>query len=72
MSRKTRLARIIGGFTLIALGIPGLFLPILQGVAMIAGGLFLLAPEFPWARRLLDWMKQRWAAARKVGRDSKR
>ncbi|MFQ5695778.1 MAG: PGPGW domain-containing protein [Terriglobia bacterium] len=68
MARWVRPARIIGGFLLIGLGIIGLFLPFLQGIAMIAGGLLLLAPEFPWARRILDWMKGRWTAARTAGK----
>ena len=29
------------------------------GVLTIAGGLAVLAPEFDWARKSLDWMKNR-------------
>lgn len=54
-----RLARLIAGWTLVALGILGLFLPILQGVALILAGLALLAPDVPFARRWLDWLKNR-------------
>ncbi|MFQ5662837.1 MAG: PGPGW domain-containing protein [Terriglobia bacterium] len=64
MAQAARLARIILGFALIGLGIVGLFLPFLQGIAMIAAGLLLLAPEYRWARRLLDWARQKWGAAR--------
>ncbi len=54
-----RVARLIAGWTLVALGIVGLFLPILQGVALILAGLALLAPDVPFARRWLDWLKNR-------------
>lgn len=67
MAQVVRLARIIGGFALIGLGIVGLFLPVLQGVAMIAAGLLLLAPEYRWAQRLLHWMKRKWREARGPG-----
>ena len=59
MARLARWARIIGGFGLIALGIVGLFLPVLQGIALIVAGLFLLAREYHWARRLLDWVRRK-------------
>jgi len=59
-----RLGRILLGFALLGLGILGLFLPFLQGIAMIVAGLLLLAPEFQWARRLLDWAKRRWHSFR--------
>lgn len=54
-----RWARIIGGFTLLAVGIAGLFLPIIQGIALIVAGLLLLAREYHWARRLLDWVRRK-------------
>ena len=59
-----RVVRIVAGFALIAGGIVGLFLPFLQGIAMIVAGLILLAREFHWARRLLDWTKRRWHAVK--------
>ena len=48
------------------LGVVGLFLPVLQGIAMIIAGLLLLAPEFPWARRLLVWAKRRYRRAKEA------
>ena len=71
MAKFWRIGRIISGFALLVLGIIGLALPVLQGVAMIVAGLLLLAPEFPWARRLLNWLKARYkrfraSAARKA------
>jgi uncharacterized membrane protein YbaN (DUF454 family) len=54
-----RLLRIISGFALLGLGIVGLFLPILQGIALIIAGLFLLAREYHWARNLLNWVRRK-------------
>lgn len=64
MAQLWRLTRIIGGFVLIGLGIIGLFLPFLQGIALIVAGLLLLAREFHWARRLLEWARHRWSSVR--------
>lgn len=67
MAQLWRLTRIIAGFILIGLGIVGLFLPFLQGIAMIVAGFLLLAREFHWARRVLEWAKRRWSSVRGVG-----
>jgi len=55
VAQIARWARIIGGFALLVLGVVGLFLPFLQGIAFIVLGLLLLSREYHWARRLLDW-----------------
>ncbi len=60
-----RLLRIISGFGLLGLGIVGLFLPILQGIAFIIAGLLLLAREYHWARSLLNWVRRRRGGAQK-------
>lgn len=54
-----RIARIGVGLGLILLGLFLLVLPG-PGILTIAGGLAVLAPEFQWAQRLLDWMKSRY------------
>ena len=59
-------SRIVGGFVLLVLGIIGLALPFLQGIAMIIGGLLLLSTEFRWAKWMLVWAKRRWASVRRV------
>jgi len=64
MAQVWRVARIVAGFALIGVGIIGLFLPFLQGIALIIAGLLLLAREFHWARRVVDWLRRRWDAAR--------
>jgi uncharacterized membrane protein YbaN (DUF454 family) len=63
VAQVAKWARIIGGFGLIALGVVGLFLPFLQGIAFIVLGLLLLSREYHWARRLLDWVKRKRGAA---------
>jgi hypothetical protein len=41
------------GWTLLVLGVIGLFLPILQGILFIMLGLLVLSWHNPWAERLL-------------------
>ena len=67
--RPWRVLRIASGFLLLALGIIGLFLPILQGVLMILAGLAVLGKDLPWSRKITD----RLAAfvKRRASRDSK-
>ncbi len=52
--------RWIGGVSLMALGVLGLFLPILQGWLLIALGALLLAREVPLFRRLALWVEARY------------
>ena len=57
-----RFSKILGGFTLLGLGVVMLVTPG-PGWLVIFLGLTLLAAEFVWARRLMDRMKQqgtRW------------
>ncbi len=49
-----RPVRIALGFLLLVLGVIGLFLPVLQGVLMLLGGLAILGRDLPWARSLTD------------------
>jgi len=42
----------IFGWTLIFVGVPGLFLPVLQGLLTLSAGLLLLSTEYEWARKL--------------------
>lgn len=48
------------GWTFIALGVVGLFLPVLQGVLFLLIGLFILSSEYVWAHRLLQKIKTRF------------
>ncbi|MDZ4801064.1 MAG: PGPGW domain-containing protein [Bryobacteraceae bacterium] len=59
----TKILRIGGGFALILIGIVGLILPIMPGWVFIIPGLLMLADYFPWARRLVDWAKEKYHSA---------
>ena len=52
--RAKRWAVLIVGWSLIAVGILGLFLPVLPGILFLVMGLLLLATEYAWARELID------------------
>jgi uncharacterized protein (TIGR02611 family) len=56
MKGVLRIAKMVGGFLLLAAGIAMIALPG-PGWLTIAAGLAILAGEFLWARRLLDQMK---------------
>ncbi len=63
-----RLAKLIAGFALLAAGVAMLALPG-PGWLTIAAGLAILADELPWARRMLDGLKQTAVrCARALGR----
>ncbi|CAA9280072.1 MAG: hypothetical protein AVDCRST_MAG27-3962 [uncultured Craurococcus sp.] len=53
-------ARKFIGFSLLALGVLGLVLPILQGVLFLALGLFVLRDQYPWARRWMGKLEDRF------------
>ena len=55
-----RIAIIIVGWVFIALGIVGLFLPVLQGILFLLVGLVVLSTEYHWARRLLGYVRNRF------------
>ena len=55
-----RVARQIAGWAMIALGVIGLFLPILQGFLFLAIGALLLAPYVRAFRRLSAWVHKRY------------
>ncbi len=52
------------GLTLIGLGIVGLFLPILQGIALILAGLAILSRQSRLAHTIVDRVKRSARAAR--------
>lgn len=58
-----RILLIIGGYGLIALGVVGLFVPVLQGILFIVAGVMLLAGEYAWARWLRWRIRQRFPVA---------
>ncbi len=69
--RLRRVARHVAGWSLLALGVVGLFLPILQGWLFIALAALLLAPDVPVFRRLLDWIEKRFPPLRALIKKSR-
>ena len=60
-----RVLVLIIGWAFIALGIVGLFLPVLQGILFLLIGLVILSTEYVWAHHLLTKLRQRFP---KLGR----
>lgn len=61
--RLTRLALLTVGWALVALGVVGLFLPVLQGVLFILAGLSILSHESKTAKRWLERLRTRFPKA---------
>jgi len=55
-----KIVQLILGWSLLFLGVIGLFLPILQGVLFIMLGLIVLSWHMPWAERLLHRLRDRF------------
>ena len=60
------------GYGCLALGVLGLFLPILQGVLFIAIGLMILAPYQRWAGRMIEKLEDKFPSFRAVRVQAKR
>jgi uncharacterized membrane protein YbaN (DUF454 family) len=58
-----RIVALIIGWTLIVVGVVGLFVPILQGILFILLGLYVLSRESTTARRMLDRLRARYPKA---------
>ena len=58
-----RLALIAAGWSLLALGSAGLFLPVLPGIPFLLVGLTILSMEYEWARRWVGELRRRFPAA---------
>jgi uncharacterized protein len=48
------------GWSLLALGVLGLFLPFLQGVLLLLAGLSVLSSEYAWAHKTLQRLRSRF------------
>ena len=59
------LLRLAAGIGCLLLGVIGLFVPVLQGILLLAFGAALLAPDFPPARRLMVRTYRRWPRLRR-------
>lgn len=60
LTRGKKLALLLLAWICLALGVLGLFLPVLQGVLFLLISLFLLSSEYVWAHRLLHRIRQRF------------
>ncbi|HET8678393.1 MAG TPA: PGPGW domain-containing protein [Blastocatellia bacterium] len=71
---NTRIKRLLIwclGWFFIALGILGLFLPVLQGILFLLIGLYLLSSTSPWAERLLNRLRKRFPKISKTFEEAK-
>lgn len=59
-TKAKKLAALVLGWGFVALGVIGLFLPVLQGVFFLLIGLFILSSEYVWAHRLLAKIRNRF------------
>jgi len=48
------------GWSLVVLGVLGLFLPVLQGVLLLLAGLSVLSSEYVWAHKILQRLRARF------------
>lgn len=48
------------GWSMLAVGVAGLVLPILHGTLFLAIGLYVLKDDYAWARRTIDWARRRF------------
>lgn len=64
-----KLVRVVSGFALVGVGLvmalPGVPGP---GLLIALGGLVLLSEHFHWARRVLDWARQKASEAQRKAR----
>ena len=49
----------IVGWLCIAVGVLGLVLPVIPGIALLAAGLFILSARYRWASFCLQWLKRK-------------
>ncbi|PYV56714.1 MAG: hypothetical protein DMG91_08680 [Acidobacteria bacterium] len=59
-AKVKRFLLILTGWAFVALGIVGLFLPVLQGILFLLIGLVILSAEYTWAQRLLQKLRDRF------------
>jgi hypothetical protein len=58
-----RVALIVAGWTLLLLGVVGIFLPVLPGALFLLVGLSILSVEYAWARRWVTALRNRFPRA---------
>jgi len=58
-----RILLLILGWSFMALGVAGLFLPVLQGILFLLIGLAILSTEYHWARRWITRLYRKYPEA---------
>ena len=58
------------GVVLIAIGVPGLLLPVLPGIPLILAGLIMLEVDHPIVNRFRNWLEARGIGKQKPGDNS--
>lgn len=58
--RFKRLLGLAAGWSLVVLGVLGIFLPILPGLPFLLLGITILSAEYAWARKLLQKLRDRF------------
>jgi uncharacterized membrane protein YbaN (DUF454 family) len=66
MGMIIRLVSLTLGYSLLAIGIVGVILPILHGMLFVVMGLAVLSRHAPWARRVLERLKRQHPRVRAV------
>jgi hypothetical protein len=59
-ARVKKIVLLLLAWSLIVLGVIGLFLPIVQGVLFLIVGLLILSSEYVWAHKLLQKIRARF------------
>ena len=59
-ARVKKIVLLLLAWSLIVLGVIGLFLPIVQGVLLLIVGLLILSSEYVWAHKLLLKVRSRF------------
>ncbi|PHK95968.1 hypothetical protein CR162_05045 [Pseudoroseomonas rhizosphaerae] len=54
--------RKMAGWSLLALGVAGLILPVMNGTLFLLLGIFVLREQHAWSQRALGWCHARWPA----------
>jgi uncharacterized protein len=66
MAKKlNRTVVLVIGWSLVALGVLGVFLPFLQGVLLLLAGVSVLSSEYVWAHKILHRLRKRFPGLNK-------
>ncbi len=69
-TKTKKILVLLVGWGFLVLGVIGLFLPVLQGIAFILIGLIILSSEYVWAHKLLQKLRNRFPSAARHAEDA--